>query len=103
MTDRFPTALAIINGEYTGPKKVGPFFIGNWYETLGGEVVQIVSAHTKFRGYETVVDQHGVNRYARSTGGIDNGRCTACEWDDPRNIPLFMGEEPEFCKQMRKK
>jgi hypothetical protein len=95
--ERLPTAIAIINGEYTGPRKVGPFFIGNWYETRGGSFVQIVGAKTVLKGYETVYDQHGHHRYARSIGsGEDNGRCTGCKWDDPRNIPLFQGPKPEF-------
>lgn len=71
------------------PVKVGPFIIGNWYETAGGELVRIVGAHTKVKGCETVIDHKGLHRYARSNGRSDDGRLTGADWDDDRNIVLF--------------
>lgn len=69
--------------------KVGPFIIGNWYETAGGELVKIVGAYTKVKGCETVIDHKGMHRYARSNGRTDDGRLTGADWDDDRNIVLF--------------
>lgn len=67
------------------PKAAGPFFVGNWYGTQGGDLVRIVGVANAGTQHETVFDQHGVHRYTREG---DAGRCTgtAHDFSDPRNI-----------------
>lgn len=65
------------------------YFEEGWtYETLSGDKVLM----TKFKdlgpdrrtGYETIMDENGCHRYTRR----DQGRCTASENCNPKNIQL---------------
>lgn len=58
------------------------FKVGFIYKTKGGDNFRVVGEHTKLKGYETVYNQCGSNRYNRSTQNSDNGRSTGSEWTD---------------------
>lgn len=56
------------------PRRAGPFVLGNWYETKGGEWVKLVGVSNPGTEHESVYDQHGFHRYTR--WGMDCGRVT---------------------------
>lgn len=64
----------------------GLLYLGGTYETQGGERVTMVKINNAGTSYETLVDEHGVNRYSRRAS--DSGRATgsAHDYSEPKNI-----------------
>ena len=64
------------------------FTVGETYELQNGDRVKIVARHSKYRGYETVVDENGCHRYDRSTSDSDAGRVTGSphDYSHPKNF-----------------
>ncbi len=62
------------------------FEIGKKYEMQNGDVFTVIKRHGS-KGYESVEDENGCNRYDRSTGGKDYGRVTGTNHDysHPKN------------------
>lgn len=58
------------------------FKVGLIYKTRCGGKFYVVGEHTKYKGYETVYNQYGKNRYNRSTENTDNGRTTGRDWTE---------------------
>lgn len=61
-------------------------YLGMTYETQGGDRVTMTAIRNAGTPYETLEDEHGVNRYSRRPA--DAGRCTATahDYSDQRNI-----------------
>jgi hypothetical protein len=61
-------------------------YLNMTYETQAGDRVKMVKIHNAGTSYETLEDEHGVNRYSRRADDV--GRCTgsAHDYSDPRNL-----------------
>jgi hypothetical protein len=62
--------------------------IGQTYELQDGTFAQMVDRSVADEGYETIIDEHGVHRYDRSTSDFDAGRVcgTAHDYSYSKNI-----------------
>lgn len=64
------------------------------YETQAGEAIKFVAIHNAGTSYETMEDQHGVNRYTRRAGDIGRVTGTPHDWSDPRNLRRTTTAQP---------
>jgi len=68
------------------PKQAGPFFVGNWYLTQGGDPVRIVGVANEGKDCETVFDQHGCHRYTQADYLAGRITGSAHDFSHPGNI-----------------
>lgn len=74
------------------PSDAQPPLLNCVYETQSGEAVKFVAIHNAGTSYETMEDQHGVNRYTRRAGDIGRVTGTPHDWSDPRNLPRLAAQ-----------
>ncbi len=70
------------------------FKVGYTYKTRSGGSFTVAGEHTKYKGYETVYNWKGQNRYNRSTESSDNGRTTGRQWSNDCLVypPVVLGK-----------
>lgn len=90
-TDRYSLDSNLVAGRLVPIAPDFRFELNKTYPTLGGKLVKIIALKDDLTGYETVqgddrADEKGGHRYNRTTGVMDQGRCTGSPDDRPENL-----------------
>ncbi|WP_293811285.1 hypothetical protein [uncultured Bosea sp.] len=90
-TDRYSLGSDLVAGRLVPIAPDFRFEINKTYPTLSGKLVKIIALKDDLTGYETVQgddreEEDLGHRYNRTTGVMDQGRCTGSPDDRPENL-----------------
>lgn len=90
-TDRYALDSNLVAGRLVPIAPGFRFELNKTYPTLGGKLVKIIALKDDMKGYETVqgddrADEERGHRYNRTTGVMDQGRCTGSPDDRTENL-----------------